>query len=760
MAKSNKDQRAARRRAARKQAAGEKAAARRAAGRLEAGQQPRGDEQAPGKQAPGKRAPRTAASAAAPGPGEGAPERLDGARKVAWWALLAMVFIVPIAMSNLSFIGIRPLTNDPFDLVKVSFERVLGLVALGAWTWGVLRRGGKVRRTPVDWLILAFLAWVALSTVTSISWPTALLGKSRRYEGLLSFANYAVIYFLVLQFAHEAARVRRLAQALFWSSVVVSAYGILQYAGHDPIAWGVLPFEAHRAFSTYGNPDLLGGFLIFSTTVALGLALFEQRQVWRAVYWVGFGLNGLTLIVAFTRGAWIGGAVSLAVLGVIAWRQRVRLRRVDWVPAAASIAVGAAVIWKSLSSSSAVMNFGTRLASIFQFQGGSGQTRAEIWQAAIRAIRERPVLGWGADTFRLVFVKFKPVDYVRDAGGANVADNAHDYPLQLASGVGIPGMLMFYGIFVWAGVRSFRTVFRHSGEASRIVVGAFWAAAVGYLVQLFFGISVTGVTFLLWAALGIVLAPTARLVTVKAPKWGTVVGAIVLALCALGIGYQAKLVLADHAFMRAQSLPTYSARLAAAREAVRLNPMDSSYREGLGLAAIAEIQNTLQAGAQAQQQGLDTAPYAAAVRQQFAHAEQMIKDAIALIPSEYDNYVSLAALYNLGGQTVDKGFYAEAIRAAKQGLAVEPYGTEIRVQLAQALQGTGQTAQAVKLLEYTLKIDPADGSAALPLAKFYALQGRVTAALDMLRAVDALRPGQPGVAAEIASLEASAAASP
>ncbi len=69
------------------------------------------------------------------------------------------------------------------------------------------------------------------------------------------------------------------------------------------------------------------------------------------------------------------------------------------------------------------------------------------------------MLGWGADTFRLVFPKFKPLEYVRDAGGNSVADNAHNYPLQLASGVGIPGMLLLYGVFVWAGVRSFRTVF-------------------------------------------------------------------------------------------------------------------------------------------------------------------------------------------------------------------------------------------------------------------------------------------------------------
>ena len=166
--------------------------------------------------------------------------------------------------------------------------------------------------------------------------------------------------------------------------------------------------------------------------------------------------------MAFTRGAWIGGAVGVVLVGIVAWRHRVRMRRLDWIPAGVSAALGVGIIWRSLSNPNEVMNFGKRLASIFEFGSGSGQTRTEIWQAGFAAIKEQPILGWGADTFRLVFPRFKPVEYVRDAGGGSVADNAHNYPLQLASGVGIPGMVMMYGIFVWAGVRSFKTVFGRS----------------------------------------------------------------------------------------------------------------------------------------------------------------------------------------------------------------------------------------------------------------------------------------------------------
>ena len=683
------------------------------------------------------------------------------ARRLSWWALLAMVFLVPIAMSNLTFLGFRTaLTFDVSDIVKMSLERVLGLFALGAWAWDTLRRGGLIRRTPVDWLILAFLVWIALTTAMSIHWPTALLGTPRRYEGLLSFVNYAVIYFLVLQFADHTSRVRRLAQCLFWASVIVAGYGLLQFAGLDFLVWQERAFEANRAFSTYGNPDLLGGFLIFTVTVALGLALLERRLGWRLVYWVGFGLNGLALIVTFTRGAWIGGVVSLALLGVIARWQRTGVRRIDLIPAGVFAAAGIGVIWRSLSSSSEVMNFGKRLGSIFQFGSGSGQTRTEIWRAALAAIRDRPITGSGADTFDLVFHKFKPVEYVRDKGGSFGADNAHDYPLQLATGVGIPGALMFYGIFVWAAVRSFGTVFKRSSDPTRVILGAFWAASAGYLVHLLFGISATGVTFLLWAALALVLVPTARCVEIKAPRWGTVAAAVILLIAALGAGYQATLLIADNAYLHTRTAPSVSDRTAGALRAARLNPLNSEYRAAVGLAYLGEMRAHLQARAQAQQNGQDTSQYAGAIQRSFEKAETSLKDAIAFVPTAYENYVSLARLYNAGGAFLEKGLFQRAIEVAEQGLQVCPFGTAIRVELAKAFLATGRTPEALEALEYCVRIDPSGSDAALLLARVYQQSGRTAEALAVLESVEARLPGQPGVADAIKELKAGAVLAP
>lgn len=716
-------------------------------------------EQPPRKQPQTARAPK--APPVAP-PAKQAPkpvveeraEAMSLGRRISWWAMLAMVFLVPLATSNFTLFGFdNSFTADVFELVKVSLERMLACIALAAWAWDILRRGGRIRHTPVNWVVLVFVVWVAITTATSIHWPTALLGKPSRHEGLVSLANYAVIYFLFTQFADHASRLRHLVQTLFWSSVLVSVFGIVQHLGVTFRGWQPVGFEATRAFSTYGNPEFLGGFLIFSVTATAGLALLEQKVLWRLVYWVGFGLNGVALVVTFTRGAWIGGLIGLALLSVIAWRQKVRMRRIDWAPAGASLAVGAGIIVRSLSSSSEVLNFGKRIASIFEFSSGSGYSRTEIWRAALSAIEDRPIFGSGADTFRLVFHRFKTAEYVRFKGGTSGADNAHNYYLQMATGTGIPGALLFCGIFIWAGVRSFRTVFKRSDDPGRIVVGAFWAASVGYLVHLLFGLSLPGVTFLLWIALAVVLVPTARTVRVKALKWGTIVAVVVIVGAAVGVGYQAVALAADHAYRRSETTASASERVEGALRATELNHLNADYKQGLGRAYTEEMRAHLRAGAEAQQKGEDTTPYARAVRRSFAQAEAALLEAIDFIPGEYDNHMLLASLYNLAGETMDPSRYQDAVEAAEKALEIMPLATTARLQLAQSLVATSRIAEAVETLETCMDIDPSNGAAAYSLTSLYRQLGRDEDALELLKSVEARAPGQPGIAEAIEELE-------
>jgi len=722
---------------------------------------------------------KTATRAPVASPGASAWSEMDTTERVVWVSLHVLIFLVPLAMTNANWLGAMfkttsfgqfwalPLTYDQFDIAKVFVMRACAIVGMGAWAFTFFWRGGKLRRTKLDWFIVAILAWVLLTSFTSISPATAIFGKYRRFEGFLSFLTYAAVFFLTVQVVDRPSRIRSIARTLVISGMVVAFYGVLQYTGHDPVNWGAnLPFEANRSFATYGNPDLLGGFLIFPLTVALGMALTEVRLSWRITYWLGFGLIAVCWVTAFTRGAWIGGAVALVVLVIAAILAKVPAfgpkeptGQVDIAFGGLAAIAAAAVVGKSLTTPSDVMNVWNRLRSIFDIANGSGRSRTEIWQAAWDAIKARPLTGWGADTFRLVFPKFKPLAYTADAGYLSVADNVHDYPLQITSALGIPGFLLLYGTFGYALFLGFKQAFVRDRGGERIVVASFWAASLGYITHLMFGLSVTGTTVFLWLALAIVITPGAWLVEHKAAGWGQALAAtfaaLALVLSVLNIVY----IVADHYYLESNFGSTAGdSGVAAAKVAITLNPYNDMYRTQLGQAYQLQMSSLLSTARQAQAAGQDaTQPYDQA-KLAFQLSEKSMRDAIAFVPTEYDNYNFLSSLYNQAGVYFDATYYKNAWEVAQQGMEVEPYGPAVRVQGSIALASMGQFDQAITVAKEAAAMDPRYSEPFAMIGDLYRQKGQWAEAKAWYDKALVAKPGDAQAQAAITAVEASAAA--
>ncbi|MDO8848062.1 MAG: O-antigen ligase family protein [Coriobacteriia bacterium] len=788
-----------------------------------------------GAPAPEKRAAHAAARdavVAAPG--------MDLWDRIAWACLHILVVLVPLAMSNLgpfSRDGV-PFTYDQFDILKVFFERGLMIVAVSAWLVGLLLRGGRVRFTRGEWVLLAFLGWLILTTVLSVHPATALFGKYRRFEGLLSFLTYGAAFFMSLQLATSASRVRSLARTLAIGGFLVAAYGALQVIGTvglgaakvlqplaavlaaavpivliyvaiarargdrdvqvacwagaaialvagvmmafglsqnidvavatgaqsvalDPIRWGSLPFESNRAFSTFGNPDLLGGYLIFPFAVTLGLALSEKHPLWRSAYWWFTLLNVFVGITSYVRGAWIGAVVSLGLV-VFAYRRSTRdtdlkLTPIDLTYIFGTITAAVAVVVASSLRPDVVRNVVTRVISIFQFDQGSAQTRFQIWEAARSAIAERPVFGWGADTFRLLFPMFKPKEYVEAAGYLSVADNVHNYPLQLASGIGIPGALLFYGAIIVALVIAARTAFEKGGAGRNLVLAGLWAAVAGYVVHLMFGLSVTGSTIMMWLAMGVLLSTTSVEHEVKAPSWQALgVGAAVV-LCLLGTILNVRYIAADTHYLAGRVLTTGTDRVAEIERAIELNPYNDMYRLELGTAwrdlfksSAAQYLETVTAGAP------DSAVLYRAL-DYYTRAEAAYEDMIRYVPQEYDTYVFLANLHNEAATYIKSDYAERAVDVAERGIAVEEYGPAIRVQAAMAYLLLDRPDEAVAELEVATELDPNYTQAFMILAEAYERTGRIDEARAALVHVLERYPTNAEAQAALDSLEASAA---
>ena len=309
---------------------------------------------------------------------------------IGWRALLVAVFLTPLAMTDFGWLGFeQAFTADIYSAAKVFVLRVATLVALGSWVWSVLVDGRAVRRTVLDPWVLGFLAWLSVTTVFSIHPPTSVFGQYTRDEGLLTYFIYAAIFFLTVQFANKGSRIRGLAQAVFWSGSILSAYAVLQFLGVDWVR-DVPAFLQGRAYSTLGNPLILGNQLVFVLPISIALALAEKRIAWRAVYWSGAMLAGIALMATFSRSAWLGAAVACALLVAYAVFHRVRIERQVDVPfAALTLLLLMLGILRSLGASDRVTNVFARLGDLLEFESGSGFTRVGLWKIGRASCRER-----------------------------------------------------------------------------------------------------------------------------------------------------------------------------------------------------------------------------------------------------------------------------------------------------------------------------------------------------------------------------------
>jgi hypothetical protein len=106
-------------------------------------------------------------------------------------------------------------------------------VALGLSLWLV----ASLARGRVEWvpsrlnpLVLAFAAWVGLTTLYSHYWYVTISGFGR-------LAGHVGLYCLAVVSLRRVAQLRRVIAAACLAAIPLCLYGFVQAAGRDPVTW-------------------------------------------------------------------------------------------------------------------------------------------------------------------------------------------------------------------------------------------------------------------------------------------------------------------------------------------------------------------------------------------------------------------------------------------------------------------------------------------------------------------------------------------
>jgi hypothetical protein len=213
-------------------------------------------------------------------------------------------------------------------------------------------------------------------------------------------------------------------------------YALAQQAGWSWIPPGTGPYA-----SSFGNPAFYATFLSFVFWLGCWLATVDPSRAWRVGAGAIAGCAVVFLFLAESRGplvAWMLGLFLLASHFAASATSRVAQRRAWIVLAASLVLVMFAFVLKDSPGVQSVPGL-ARLAHTSGTEGSTARVRLVNASIALRAFADRPVLGWGPNTYFFLYTRF--FDPKNLSNDPHLYDKVHNSWAELLCEQGLIGFL-------------------------------------------------------------------------------------------------------------------------------------------------------------------------------------------------------------------------------------------------------------------------------------------------------------------------------
>jgi O-antigen ligase len=297
---------------------------------------------------------------------------------------------------------------------------------------------------------------------------------------------------------------RRIAETLSVTTLIACTIGILVYV-FEPLDRFVGSFFDPR-FHTDFWPNAWAEYLL----LAWPLVVFSLRKL-SAIRIAALSIVFSALLLSYSRGALLALVLQLiagVVLLFILWLKKrdgiSKTTILGIVRDVVCITVLVPLLFASVNLLRSQFHPVQSVAEKATFTATEGMSsineRKEFWDAAIWFTEQRPLLGYGPESFR--FVQPSVQQHI-----LATSDHPHNVFLKLSMERGIPAMLLFLGIVVAAVFAGLRTFFRAQSEVLRTTTFVALLAVIGVLAhnQIDFNLQFFGILLPFTFLLGVLL---------------------------------------------------------------------------------------------------------------------------------------------------------------------------------------------------------------------------------------------------------------
>lgn len=394
-------------------------------------------------------------------------------RPVAFWFFL--VFITPFSIIQ----HIAPL-NSSLSLPNEPFIALMTVLLVFKYLLeGSLR--SKVLTHPLTIIIALQILWMVISSITS-SMPLV------SFKYLLSRIWYVAVFFFFAM--HIFKRFRNIEKYIWYASISLSliiVYTLIRHAGenfsHQYSYYASLPFfKDHNIYAV-----VIGIFVPALYIYALKSKELQLGYLKTFGYYLMAGLFTVGIILSYTRAAWVslGAAFVLWVFMLLKVKLHTLLGMATLIVSLIVFNWTAITLYMTKNTAESNSDLDQHVRSIYNVTTDDSNTeRLNRWSSAVRMFQERPIVGWGPNTYQFKYGPFQ-ISWQKTKISTNQGDlgNAHSEFIGPLAEMGLLGMLLVIAMVIVALHKSMEMYYQYRDPMLRYTALLLCLGLVTYYVH-------------------------------------------------------------------------------------------------------------------------------------------------------------------------------------------------------------------------------------------------------------------------------------
>lgn len=377
---------------------------------------------------------------------------------------------------------------DPVNLPKLVALGILSMIALGLALSDLHFAKNRSSRVLMIVLVLFVTQLLVALVVSPGEFSFHFYGTPNRNTGFLAYLFLSSILFASAASASTGV-LKKFAYSLLGVGGLLGLYGLGQWRGID--FFDYVNAYGSNVFGTFGNPNFQSAFMGMIASAAFTLGVFGNfRLAQRVGVFALLIVSVMNIHLSSEQGYLNFLAGSLAAVLIYLFSKKKMI--LAWAGLALSGLGGLLVL-------GGILNAGPLADLLYK---SSLQARGFYWRAAINMMIDRPFFGVGLDGFGNWY-RGSRTQAAADFNAALVSDTAHNIPLDIGSGGGIP-LLVLYLTILGLALNAILMVTKRSQDFDPIFTSIV-AAWVAYQAQSLISINQLGLGVWGWSLTGLLI---------------------------------------------------------------------------------------------------------------------------------------------------------------------------------------------------------------------------------------------------------------